>query len=117
MKTLLIYIAGVITGIILTFMASLLITKFTNNGITMFDKPRNCIETHSFEVFQVIRPGIALAHTENYGPIVLLVNDEGKYYYDDEIVEVPHGKQARQVGIYQYTTHSGYKTVPVVRIE
>ena len=50
------------------------------------------------------------------GTVVLLINDEGKLYYDDEIIKVPQGQQAKQMGIYQYSTESGYKTVPIVKI-
>lgn len=51
------------------------------------------------------------------GPICLIVNDEGKYYYDDQIIEIPEGKVARQVGIYQYPTRNeDVKTVPIIEI-
>ena len=41
---------------------------------------------------------------------------EGKYYYDHEIVKVPSGKVARQVGIFKYTSGGGLdRTVPVVK--
>ena len=44
------------------------------------------------------------------------INDEGKYYYDHEIVKVPSGKVARQVGIFKYTSGGGLdRTVPVVK--
>ncbi|MBQ3990668.1 MAG: hypothetical protein II630_07470 [Bacteroidales bacterium] len=49
--------------------------------------------------------------------VYLLTNKDGKYYYDDEVVRVPEGKVARQVGIYRYQTESKFeKTVPIIQI-
>ncbi|MFV0587486.1 hypothetical protein [Bacteroides reticulotermitis] len=126
MKKVFIYIAGIVTGVILTILFSLLLAKSSNNGITMFDKPGDNIEGSRFEVFQVVGPGLALARCEKkysenvssfVGPVLLFVNDDGKLYYDDEIIEIPSGKHARQMGIYEYETkQGGYKTVPIVSI-
>lgn len=94
----------------------------------MFDEPEDYIEANKFKVFQVIEPGAALVFTEEVygekpymhssftGSVVLFVNDKGKHYYDDEIIEIPSEKRARQIGIYKYSTKMGYKTVPVVKI-
>ena len=50
------------------------------------------------------------------GAVYLLTNEDGKYYYDEEVVRVPEGKVARQVGIYQYQTTSDFeKTVPIIQ--
>ncbi len=96
-----------------------------DNGITMFAEPGDYMDARQFEVFQVLEPGVALANTrdESYtmitsftGPVVLFLNDSGKHYYDDEVIEVPRGKRARQVGVYKYSTQMGYKTVPIVKI-
>lgn len=140
MKKVLIYIAGIITGIILTILISLFLAQSADNGITMFEKPGDCISANQLKVFQVIDSGVALAHAaviEEFdgngsyresisamadelsfmnGTIVLIINDEGKYYYDEEIIEIPSGKQARQVGVYKYSTSTGYKTVPIIKI-
>lgn len=129
MKNFLIYIAGILTGVILTILALFLIAHANNSdtpieekpGITLFDEPGERVEAKKFEVFQVINKGAALANSEENGhfyggPVVLLINDEGKLYYDDEIIKVSKGQNARQVGIYQYSTKMGYKTVPIVKI-
>lgn len=125
MKKVLIYIAGVVTGVILTILISLLLVKSSDNGVTIFDKPGDYVKGNQFEVFQVIESGAALANTEEIlshrtsiftGPVVLFVNDEGKHYYDDEVIKIPSGKHARQIGIYKYSTKIGYKTVPIVKI-
>ncbi|WP_288816741.1 hypothetical protein [uncultured Alistipes sp.] len=152
MKNLLIYIAGIVTGIVLSILISFLCITNKENpieeepGITMFDEPGDSIDANLFKVFQVINSKIALAFCVNelltpnvpdknlqsllnmlsqnlqnvqavsQGTVVLLINDEGKLYYDDEIIKVPQGQQAKQMGIYQYSTESGYKTVPIVKI-
>ena len=47
--------------------------------------------------------------------LVLVINDNGEYYYDDQIIKVPQGMCMRQVGIYKYSTKMNIeKTVPIV---
>ncbi|MBD5067827.1 MAG: hypothetical protein HDT51_00460 [Alistipes sp.] len=125
MKNLLIFVAGVITGIVFIVLLSVFISTVDNQGITMFDEPGDYIQGNRFEVLQEVRPGAALAHAEDKkygistftGVLVLFVNDEGKRYYDEEIIKIPNGKRVRQVGIYKYESKAGAaKTVPVVRI-
>lgn len=89
-----------------------------------FNEPTDVIESQSFEVFQALSGGFALVRAkedegDNYylGITCLLMNEEGKDYYDDEIVKVPSGKAARQIGIYRYKNNLGMeKTVPIVKI-
>ena len=53
----------------------------------------------------------------HFGPVYLLINEEGRYYYDDEEIIVPKGKVVKQVGIYQYQTKAELeKTVPIIQI-
>ena len=84
----------------------------------MFSETGECIEsTGEIKVFQVLAPDIALARTGDW-IIVLLINYEGKTYYDKQKITIPDNKCARQVGTYQYTTKDGMgKTVPAVVIE
>ena len=119
MKNILIYIAGVLTGIVLTILMAVLLTSSNSvnipieeqQGVTLFDEPGDSVDAKRFKVFQVIDTGMALAASEELalnigdenlqplfdtllhslfqGPVVLLINDEGKLYYDDQIVEVP----------------------------
>ena len=50
--------------------------------------------------------------------MVLLINYDGKSYYDNQKIIVPSKKCARQIGTYQYMTRMGIgKTVPAVVIE
>ena len=72
----------------------------------MFDKPRNTIPGKTFKVFQVFSDGSALSS-----------GDDSTSYYDDQKIEIPKGKVARQIGNYSYTTNMGVeRTVPIVEI-
>ena len=140
MKKWLIFGGGVLTGIVLTLLLSIALyykqNKVTaasekapiesvaeeDSPITMFDEPGDVIETKSFKVLQSVCKGAALSYTEENGSyymglLCLLVDEKGKYYYDDEIVKVPAGKVVRQVGVFEYENGAGMaKTVPVVKI-
>jgi hypothetical protein len=72
MKQALIYIAGIVTGVILTILISLLITRSSSdnnvdngNEVTMFEQPVDYSEGNKFKVFQVLEHGAALAQTED----------------------------------------------------
>lgn len=89
--------------------------RITNN-ITFFDTPEKPLSEKRFRVFQALEQGYALAESRYSNQIVLFTED-GKYYYDDETIEIPSNKCVRQIGVYKYTTNGGYgKTVPVVSI-
>lgn len=123
MKKGLIFLGGVVTGVLFTFLFAFMFSsqKETSvkedSGLTMFEQPSDVITEKSFKVFQALEQGAALAKGEKGDMTTfLLVNDEGKYYYDHEIVKVPSGKVARQVGIFKYTSRGdGDRTVPVVK--
>lgn len=138
-----IFFGGVGTGIVLTFVVFYLIgtyyinetpkteTKHNPNelaiGITNFEQVGDVINEKSVKVFQVIYANTALAHGEgnrNYkgepyycGPTYLLRNNDGKYYYDNEIIKKPSGKTFRQTGIYRYRDVIDYNTVPVIELK
>lgn len=124
MKKWMIFGGGVITGIVLTFLFLFIYAKAGGSeDVKLFDKPGEVIESPSFEVFQVIDESVALVHGKgntysiHSGAVYVLTNDEGKLYYDDEIVKVPEGKVARQVGIFKYRTPADFeKTVPIIKI-
>lgn len=124
------FILGIITGAIITIATLFVIAKATsvgqgssNDGMTMFEQPGDIIPAKKFEVLQVV-PNGALAKSEDTqfgvssftGPIVLFLSDGQNTYYDDEVITVPKGKVARQIGTYQYETRMGYKTVPIVQV-
>ncbi len=128
MKNVLIFLAGFISGLAFIFLVVLYVNKASDDnmveGLTVFEQPAEVISSSSFEVFQVVQNGNALARMGErksygtgynyYGMVVLLLADENTHYYDDQIVNVPKDKCAMQIGTYQYETKDGYKTVPVV---
>ena len=125
MKKGIVFILGIITGVLLTFVFAYLISKNGNNGnddITWFENPGDVINVQSFKVFQVLDDNFALVngkseHDLYLGAVYLLTNNNGKYYYDDEIIKVPSGTVVRQVGVYKYKTRSEIlKTVPIIQI-
>ena len=137
MKKWVVYLLGVLTGIILMFALAFILNAIhsseTNNtelveaeeenGVTMFKEPGDIIEDRNFEVFQVIAKNAALVRGKSdgskyyLGTVYLLMNEEEKYYYDDEIIKVPKDKVVRQMGIYQYPTKNDIiKTVQIICI-
>lgn len=139
MKNWLLYLAGLATGVVLTFIVFLIIglnmqkeqnnEEVTNeqvdNGTTMFDEPGDIIEGNEFKVIQVAAKNAALVNGQKknddmglfLGTTCLITNHQGKYYYDDEVIKVPKDKVVRQVGIYKYQTRMGLvKTVPIIEI-
>lgn len=136
MKKFLIFILGFVAGILATIFVAYLITianKPSDNGLlglTKFPEKGECIATEGeIEVFQVIESNVALAKTVKYGDygfrnyadeiVVLLIDYDGKTFYDEQKVKIPKNKCARQIGTYQYTTAKDNfgKTVPAVVIE
>ena len=137
MKQWVVFLGGVVTGAILTFIVLAIIANAQNGrsdsivgearsdkNITMFDEPGDVVEDNNFKVFQVIADDAALvtAKQDKYddiylGKVYLVVNNDGKYYYDDEILKVKEGKVFRQVGIYRYPTRNeDVKTVPIIML-
>lgn len=123
MKKIWVYIVGVITGIVLTILfatVSYVSSTSSNSGLNMFEEPGEClISRSSLKIFQVLEPTAALAMIKDdfSSGVYLLVNNEGKSYYDDQVIKLPTGKCFKQIGTYQYPTKDDrLKTVPVVQI-
>ena len=124
----LIFGSGVLTGVILTLLCAYIFSASRSDGddgTTWFEKPGDVINADAFEVFQVLGKDAALVHGKSRfssrevfkSAVYLLTNEDGKYYYDDEVVIVPEDKVARQVGIYRYQTGAKFwKTVPIIQI-
>ncbi|WP_233905271.1 hypothetical protein [Segatella copri] len=123
-KFILTYVAGIVTGCIVFFVISCIIVanNSSKDDVVMFDKPRNTVPGKTFKVFQVFSDGSALSSGDdssgnNLGLDVLFLGDESTSYYDDQKIEIPKGKVAKQIGNYSYTTNMGVeKTVPIVEI-
>ncbi len=131
MKNLFIFLLGFIAGIISLIIVGIGISNSSENnmgiiGLTLFEQPEKSLSTKSFEILQVIDDGVALAQeiesVSRFGNItsdllILLIGDDGEYFYDDQVIKIPNGKCMRQVGIYQYTTKlDTRKTIPAAKI-
>lgn len=118
-KTILTYLGGVLTGVVLTFVFAFMVGTASSSAgdVVMFDKPLKEI-SGSFEVLQVLPNGNALAmakNNEDFGLVVLFLADKDVAYYDDMKVETPAGKRLMQVGTFKYITAQEIeRTVPVV---
>jgi len=141
MKKFLIFTSGFVVGILATFLVTYLIGVVNQPndgfpGLTVFPEKGECITSKGkIEIIQVLAPNMALARTvhmdlervETYEQmlewknniVVLLINNEGVSYYDNQLIDIPANKCARQIGTYQYTTKQDNfdKTVPAVVIE
>ena len=125
-KFILTYVAGIVTGCVLLFVIGCIINAKNSSAekedIVMFDSPRNAVPGKSFKVVQVLPDGNALAsvdnvYDDNFGIVVLFLGDESTSYYDDQKIEIPKGKVAKQIGNYSYMSRSyNEKTVPIVKI-
>lgn len=88
------------------------------NGRTFSASRGEVVTRKPLQVQKVLENGDAVA--EEYkaefgyasGTKVLLPRQDGKEYYDDQIIKMPAGKCARQIGVYR----DGYSTYPIVEI-
>lgn len=130
MRKIWIYLLGILSGVGITFLASYLINKTSLSDITFFDEPGEIVTTQSilgdteivegFEVFQVLDDGVALATGNEWYTrdlIVLLWNENGDPYYDNQSVVASKGQCFRQVGVYKYKSKDKvHRTIPVVTL-
>ena len=119
---------GMITGCLLTcivlFFIGITMAASEETNVTYSEQPVTFTEASKFEVFQVLENG-ALAHCEEhsygsssfFGPIVYLMSDGQNLYYDEQVIAIPKGKRAMQIGTYKYQSQMGVKTVPALKIE
>ena len=123
------YFLGILTGIVLTIEASIIIAKSqgedpSSNGISMFEKRGQAMTEGSFKIFQTLDDKHALASgvsNEEYGwymgITVMIIGNENDHFYDDQIIKKTSGKKFYQVGTYKYQTKSeDFKTVPIVAL-
>ena len=123
-KKILIYIAGVVTGAVLViFVAFLFAGNNSVDNITLFEQEGECVSDNTFEVFQVLDTGDALANeidpeiSMSTGLTVLFLGNSHTSYYDDQVIKIPSGKCAKQIGVFKYKSNAGFeKTVPIVEI-
>lgn len=123
------YVAGIVTGIICTCLFAFYVgsrDKGLDNGIELFDKPRQEIKAKEFDIMQVLPNGNALAQynkftlddsTISIGTVVMFLSSKEGSFYDDQKIKLQKGKLFRQIGTYHYQTTQGIeKTVPIVGV-
>ena len=120
MKKIFIFIFGIVIGIILTIAYKSFISP--SNSIILFDTEGECISSTDFQVFRVLENGNALAHEiyfyENEPIVALFLAQKNHSYYDNQIIDIPYGKCAKQIGLYKYTAPDNItkRTIPIVEI-
>lgn len=133
MKKFGIFLLGTIVGIFLTFFVGVILNNmdeidnpYNVSGLSMLSEKGNCIATGDIRIFQTLANGIALAHSDKDSGaalllgkgVFLLLDKNGKLFYDDEKIKIPAKKCAKQIGVYTYETKAELqKTVPAVIIE
>ena len=125
------FLCGFIVGVLVTILTLYVISVARNQdatltssdslaGLTMLPEEGKCIVKSDVEIFQTLKPNVALAMS-GANPdkmLILLINYDGDVYYDSKKIKVPSGKCARQIGTYQYETKDErLKTVPAVVIK
>ncbi len=121
MKKWLVYVLGILTGIVLTIAYALVMNLSNDSGIIgleLFDEPGEYMDYSQLEVIQVGESGCALATADNsISEIVFIVSDGEQQYYDGQEIVLKKGQRAQRVGTFKYTTRADIeKTVPAVRI-
>ena len=118
MKKWLIYVLGIITGIILTFTFSICVYQSDDIGLEMFEEPGDYMEYSQFKVSQIIE-GCALAYVIDcyFGPTVFIIPNKKQQFYDGQEIVLKNDQRAQHVGTYRYgNIGETKKTVPVIRI-
>ena len=129
MKKFGIFILGIVVGIFLTIGTLLFLSKIASQnsgpleGLSMFEKPGECLTKEPIKVFQVLAQDVALANERSNreynwynGKVVLILNDKGQTYYDEQIIKPK--TCFRQTGTFRYQTkNKDWKTVPVIEVE
>jgi hypothetical protein len=147
MKQFLIFIGGFVAGVLAAILVGyyiMMVGKPIDDGLfglTIFPEKGECLKSTSksksseIDILQVVEPNMALGNLKYYtekklyggeiyrdydienAVVVLLINNDGKTFYDDQKIDVSN-KCVRQTGTYQYNTNIGIeKTVPSVVIE
>ena len=135
-KGLLIFVAGMITMLLLIIFGVSLVPIDESlleeeeqqlqqqqiEGLTLFQnsKEETVATKRQLNVIECLSKNIALVESGKSSDkmVMLLIGDSKELYYDNQKIDIPEGKSAKQAGIYQYKDKYGkQRTVPVVRIK
>lgn len=92
------------------------------NYVEIFNNPERTFNANFLYVTDVVSKKAALVTATNMdldtgGLRFLLVNNEGKQYYNNESISVPKEKAVVQIGIYRYLgSDNNMYTVPIIKI-
>lgn len=132
MKNWVAYLLGIFTGGVFVLFGAMCAGSASSSiddekkQIVMFDTPGECVSKRHFQVEKVLKSGDAIAREvdEFIGgfasttELEVLVLDKGEnHFYDKQILKIPEGKCARQIGTYRYGYGSLKKVIPVVAFE
>lgn len=131
MKKWVVYVLGVWSGmflmLFLVFFWGMSGTSETDTvELKMFDEPGECISTNNFKVQKILESGDAIAvEIAIASPGVDITSDlevlipaqNGREFYDNQILKNPEGGYVRQIGVYKYKEYSRMKVIPIVSFE
>lgn len=129
MKKIWIYLLGILTGVFITFLISLIVDRSKNSGISFFEKPGEVITVECFgrteivkrfKVFQTLGEDAGLAVGDDLCAqdlLVLIYGENGQSLFDNQTISATKGKSFRQIGIYKYKSNDKmHRTIPVVML-
>lgn len=123
MKKIVVYLLGILTGVLLTLLVLLIIGRQSESeegapnvllGAEFFEQPGEVMEVSYFQVFQAIDENYALAQAFFQMSDVLIYSPEGTPFYDDQKLECGEGECFRQVGLFRYECKIWERTLPIV---
>lgn len=120
MKKGLIFILGILTGIVLTFGIIFATSKNSRiPGLEFLNEPGEIFKGTELRVMDVVSLDSAISFTSRpatENPVLYIKRRNDKTpLYDDLVIKVPAGKCLRIVGTYNYETQMNeYVTIPVV---
>ena len=123
MRNVLIFLAGAVLGAVITFLVYSLSSYNAADNIRLFSTPGRNIKATSFEVVHVLDFGAAVVKVKNGNDSTtnrtnaVLMNKQGDFYHDDQIIDVPKGKCVKQIGVFTHDAHSGIvQSIPLLDI-
>lgn len=123
MKKFYIFLIGGLIGAIVALVICIVCSSSYEDNIKFYSQPGRSLRITSFEVIHTLPLGGAVAYAQYESgfvckdSIVLLMNKEDVSFFDDQIVDVPHNKCVKQIGIYRHDKHNGViKNIPIVDI-
>lgn len=121
MKKGVVFILGVLTGILLTFIFAAIYSHHLESDsendprITYFDSPTVFTSSGKYEVIQVL-PNGALASSDDLFVVYIIANGQNTFY-NDQIIRVTSESKAMQIGTFKYKSKLGERVVPVIDIQ